>query len=180
MSLQRDGSGAGERIGARASGPWKQMEGTRARGAGRFCRESRLQGSRATPDSSPGHVCHSRHRPTAITASADPLPRWNAYVALDDCLKRRADRRCALRHCLAARIGCVALPALPVREKLPSRGSRLKAPSHANPSRADGTPGRERPKATRGRGASPVGKWKSRDTSSKKAGRAVKPCPPCR
>jgi hypothetical protein len=85
------------------------MEGTRARGAGRFCRESRLQGSRATPHSSPGHVSRSRHHPTAITASADPTAAMECvYVSFDDCLNRRVDRWCAHRHCHAARIGCFA------------------------------------------------------------------------
>jgi len=44
MSLNVTGAWGSERWSARASGPWKQMEGTRLRGGSRFCRESHWHG----------------------------------------------------------------------------------------------------------------------------------------
>jgi hypothetical protein len=126
MSLPRDECDARERTGAPASGPWKQMEGTRlGRGAGRFCRESRLQGGRAKPDSLPVHAIIRKHRPRDITASGD-LPRrhrlqrvWNRRG-----VNRRADRGCARWRGLAALAGGFAAARVAGRRKHCPRKSR--------------------------------------------------------
>ena len=107
MSLPRDGCVARERTGAPASGPWKQMEGTRLEaGSGPFLPRKPLAGGASEARLFARPRNHSRHRPDDITASGD-LPRrhrlqrvWNRRG-----VNRRADRGCARWPGLAALVG---------------------------------------------------------------------------